>query len=155
MSRQRAKSCHLALAPHRLGCVLLWAPSVSRSGHKALLGPGCCVWTSVSCCLEASPGALQSSAGGPSGNRFCVLGVKGHHLTFLGDAAPGGTRHIRWAATQNQAPKIAGRSLGLQADCPECPHSVLPGEAAEGGMAPLDRRGVLRATCSGSSSTGT
>lgn len=26
---------------------------------------------------------------------------------FLGDAALGGTRHIWWAATQNQAPKIA------------------------------------------------
>ena len=58
VSRQRAKSCHLALAPHRLDCVLLWAPSVSRSGHKVHLGPA------VVCGLRFL--AAQSLLPGPS-----------------------------------------------------------------------------------------
>lgn len=97
---------------------------------------------------QSSPEALLSCAGGPPGNRFCALGVKGHHLELPGRRSIGGTRHIWWAATQNQAPKIALAgplvsvltALRVSSFCP-------PRGGRLGRHGPFTQ--VLRAMCSG------
>ena len=122
VSRQRAERCCLALAPQRLGCVLLWAPSVSGSDHKARLGPGCCVWTSVSCCPVFSRGTPELCWRPPRKQVLCPgcqrppLGTSWETQHWRDPA------HLVGGNTEPGPKDSSGRSLGL---CANCPVSVL------------------------------